>query len=284
MKKFLAMAVLVLAAAACTNESDNEVMNSEAVAAKPEPTEVTLTFSPYEMQAMTRAATSIAGVVNRLDVWIVDGSDVTAISQTAEDAGFGTVTATLDKTKTYTLYAVAHKATGAATLTDGIISWPNDKVTHTMYYTTTFSPSTATALNCEMTRIVAMFRMETTDAVPDECQTMRFAIPGTGTRWSVTTGMNNVTDRTVEFTGFIRRADNTAQFTMYAIVIDAQTLHDITVTALDGDGNTMQERVFKDVPLRNGYRTAYRGLFFKDEEMSMAFTVGDWAEYDVVEF
>lgn len=276
------MAVLALAVAACTNESDNGVNDTQTAMAKT--TEVTLTFSPYEMQAMTRAATSIAGVVNRLDVWIVNGSDVTAISQTAEDAGFGTITATLDKTKTYTLYAVAHKATGAATLTDGIISWPNDKVTHTMYYTTTFSPSTATVLNCEMTRIVAQFKLETTDVVPDDCQAFQFAIPGTGTRWSVTTGMSNVTDKVVEYTSFTRRQDGTVQFTMYGIVTDAQTLHDITVTALDGDGNTIQERTFEDVPLRNGYRTLYRGLFFKDEEMTMIFTVGDWAEYDVVEF
>ena len=33
-----------------------------------EPTEVTLTFSPYTMEAMTRTATSIASIVTHLDV------------------------------------------------------------------------------------------------------------------------------------------------------------------------------------------------------------------------
>ena len=73
-------------------------------------------------------------------------------------------------------------------------------------------------------------------------------------------------------------------FNVYAIVTDAQTTHDITVTALDENDQEVQTRTFEDVPLRNGYKTTYRGTFFIDTPASAGFTVDDWNEYDVVEF
>ena len=244
-----------------------------------EPTEVTLTFSPYTMEAMTRTATSIASLVTHLDVWVVNGSDVIASHTTNADDGFGTVSMTLDKTKTYTLYAVGHKADGA-TLSDGVISFTDDKVTHSMFYTTTFSPATTTSLSCLMTRIVADFRLEITDEIPDECKSFRFTVNGIFDRWNVTTGGTHQLDRTsvVAYNG------TSAIFNVYAIVTDAQTTHDITVEALDADEAVIQTRVFSDVPLRNGYKTNYRGTFFIDTSMTMSFTVGDWNEYDTVEF
>ena len=165
MRKLLFLATFCAAFCACANDA-SEVMEDE------ETELVTLTFSPYEQSAMartTRAATSIASVVNHLDVWITDGTTTTDLHQTSTDAGFGTVSMTLDKTKTYTLYAMGHKADGA-TLTDGVISFTDDKVTHSMYYTTTFSPATTTSLSCLMQRIVADFRLEITDDIPTECK------------------------------------------------------------------------------------------------------------------
>ena len=243
---------------------------------------VTLTFSPYEQSAMartTRAATSIASVVNHLDVWITDGTTTTDLHQTSTDAGFGTVSMTLDKTKTYTLYAMGHKADGA-TLTDGVISFTDDKVTHSMYYTTTFSPATTTSLSCLMQRIVADFRLEITDDIPTECKSLRFTISDVFDRWNVTTGGTHSLNRvsTISYGG------TSAIFNVYAIVTDAQTTHDILVEALDANGDVLQSRTFAAVPLRNGYKTNYKGTFFIDTPMSMNFIVDDWNEYDEVTF
>ena len=76
-------------------------------------------------------------------------------------------------------------------------------------------------------------------------------------------------------------------FNVYAIVTDAQTLHTVIVEALDADGNALvpaHVKTFENVPLRNGYKTTYRGAFFTEENMTMTFTVDDWNEYDVVNF
>lgn len=262
--------------AACS--SDEELKN--------ESTTVTINFSPYDVEPMTRAAVSIADVVTRLDIWITDGSTTTDMHQSSSDAGFGSLAVTLDKTKTYTLYAVAHKCASAATLTEGVISFPDDKVTHSMFYTTTFSPATTTNLTCLMNRIVAQFRIETTDAVPAAAKKIQITINDVFDRWNVSSGGTHSLDRssTVNITSTAN--DGTVAINVFAIVTDAQTAHTVTVTALDeNDAEVQSARVFADVPLRNGYRTTYRGALFIDTGFAGTFTVeNDWNEYDVVDF
>ena len=249
-------------------------------------TKVTLSFSPYSMDAMTRAATSIASVVMHLDVWLYEsGSEVTAIHQTTADADFGTVSVTLDKTKTYTIYAVGHKAEGAASLTNGIISFPNEKVTHAMFYTTTFTPATATSLSCLMERIVGLFKLATTDAVPDDVTKVEFALGSTPTRWNVAGYGVNPQERTVSFNNITTFSDGTVSFLMYIIAAENEaTNYTITATAYRSDNSVKQTRTFENVPIRNGYRTTYQGSFFTDTPMTMTFTVDDWQDYDTVNF
>ena len=243
------------------------------------------TTSPMESrQATTRATTSIASVCTHLDVWIEHEGDVIDIHQSSTDANFGTITAVLDKRYTYTINAVAHKCDGNATLADGVISFPDDKVTHAMVYQGTVSPATTTNLSAEMTRIVANFKLETTDAIPDEAKKMRFTISDVYNRWNVSTGATNKLDRTSEVNIGSRRADGTAVFSVYAIVTDAETTHNVTVSALDANDAVLQTRTFTGVTLRNGYKTSYRGQFFTDQDFTSSFVVADWSEYDTVDF
>ena len=267
-RKFVFFLAAMLAA--CSNEETPTA---------PEPTDVLITCSPYTMDAMTRTAVSISDVVNHLNVWLVSGGDVIALQQTISDAGFGTITAALDKTKTYTLYAVGHKADGA-TLSDGVISFTDDKVTHSMFYTTTFSPATTTSLSCLMTRIVADFRLEITDDIPTNATKFRFTIASVFDRWNVSTGGTHQLNRvsTINCNG------TSTIFNVYAIVTDSQTTHDILVEALDENDQEVQTRTFTDVPLRNGYKTNYRGTFFVDSQFTSSFTVNDWNEYETVDF
>ena len=269
MKRKFVFFMLAAIMAGCSNEELSE----------PQPTEVTLTFSPYQMESMTRTTTSIASIVNHLDVWLVEGGNTTEINQTTSDDNFGTITATLDKTKTYIMYAVAHKADGA-TLSDGVVSFTDDKVTHSMWYTTTFSPATTSSLSCLMTRIVADFRMEITDEIPAAVKKLRFTVSNVYDRWNVSTGGTHSLNRT----SIINYNGTSAVFNIYAIVTDAQTTHTVTVTALDENDQEVQTRTFADVPLRNGYKTNYRGTFFIDSSFTSSFTINDWNEYDTVDF
>ena len=276
MKKILLFVASIIMVA-CSSEEDKSVINSE-------PTLVTLTFSPYEQEAMTRTATSIAGIVTHLDVWIYEsGSEVADIHQTYADADFGSLSVTLNKTKTYTIYAIGHKADGA-TLQDGVISFTNDKVTHAMFYTTTFTPSETTSLSCLMQRIVSQFSFSTTDQVPANVTKMSLTVNDVYDRWNVSTGATHSLNRTSTFENFSKKNDGTVTFNIFSIVTDAQTTHDITVTAYDAQDNIVQQRTFTAVPLRNGYKTSYRGIYFTDTPTTATFTVNDWNEYDEVTF
>ena len=166
------------------------------------------------------------------------------------------------------------------TLTDGVLSFPDDKIKEAMWYTTTFSPATTTSLSCLMNRIVAQFRLEITDDIPAECKSFRFTITDVFDRWNVSTGGTHQLDRVSN----ISYGGTSSVFSIYSIVTDAQTLHTVTVVALDENGDEVQTRTFTDVPLRNGYRTSYRGQFFIDTPVASAFTVNDWTEYDTVDF
>ena len=284
--KLLAACAIVAGLAACEKSTPEPGEANIIITEEEWGDTVTVRFSPYETSAMsrTRATTSIASVCTHLDVWISHGDEVIDIHQSSSDADFGTITAVLDKRYTYTINAVAHKCDGDATLSDGVISFPDDKVTHAMVYQGTVSPATTTSLSAEMQRIVAQFKLETTDAIPDEAKKMRFTISDVYNRWNVSTGATNKLDRTSEVNIGSRRADGTAVFSVYAIVTDAETTHTVTVSALDEGDNVLQTRVFTDVTLRCNYKTSYRGEFFTNQDFTSTFTVADWNEYDVVDF
>ena len=260
--------------AACSSDNGEEPVNNETET-------VTISFPQFKttIEPLTRGTTDVSTLVTHIDVWFTDGTTTTDVHQVSTDANFGTITADLNRNNTYTMYAVAHKADGA-TLTDGVVAFTDDKVTHSMWYTTTFSPSTTTSLSCEMTRIVADFRLEITDDIPTSVKKLRFTVSDVFDRWSVTDGGTHQLDRT----SIINYNGTSAVFNIYAIVTDAQTTHTVTVTALDENDQEVQTRTFADVPLRNGYKTNYRGTFFIDSSFTSSFTINDWNEYETVDF
>jgi hypothetical protein len=273
--KFYALAVVTVAAlTACTNDGAGEVMNDETA-------EVRMTFSPYEVEPMTRAA--VADYATRLDVWIYDGdTEVQAVHQQSTDEGFASLSVRLEKAKTYTVYAVAHKAGGAATLSDGVVSWPDDKVTHSFFYSQTFSPATTTTLSCLMERIVGNFRLEITDAVPADVVRLTIDMGESPTRWDVGGFGVNTVSRVSSFT---LTAGSTPTASVFIIADgDEAESYNITVTAYDATDAVVQQRMFSDVPIRAGYRSTYRGEFFTEAVGSMSFTVSDWMDYDTVDF
>ena len=276
MRKVLILAAGLLAAA-CVSKVEDDMADEQLV---------TLQFSDFQLdeELITRADADVSIIATRLDVWITDGESTQAVHQSDSDAGYGTVAVTLNKTKTYTIYAVAHKANGAATLADGVISFPDEKVTHSFYYTGTFSPAETTTLSCRMNRIVSQFRLETTDAVPDDVVKFRFLIPQTFTRWSVSGEGINKVDRVSDVSITSLRNDGTAAITIYIIGSDTQNSYNITVQALDGGDNIIQQRIINNVPVRNNYKVTATGAFFIDSPSSFSFLTADWDEYANITF
>jgi hypothetical protein len=240
-----------------------------------------MTFAPYEVEPMMRAA--VADYATRLDVWLYEGgTEVQAVHQQSTDDGFASLSVRLEKSKTYTVYACAHKAAGAATLNNGVVSWPDDKVTHSFFYSQTFSPATTTTLNCLMERIVGNFRLEIADKVPEGVARMTVDVGVSPTRWNVAGYGENAVSRV---SSFQLTAGSTPTVSVFIIADgDEAESYDITVTAYDASDAVVQQRVFEDVPIRAGYRSTYRGAFFTEADEVMTFTVNDWMDYETVEF
>ena len=272
--KFHALAVVAVAMlTACTNDGAGEVTNDETA-------EVRMTFAPYEVEPMMRAA--VADYATRLDVWLYEGgTEVYAVHQQSTDEGFASLSVRLDKNKTYTVYACAHKAAGAATLSDGVVSWPDDKVTHSFFYSQSFSPATTTTLNCLMGRIVGNFRLEIADKVPADVARMTVDVGVSPTRWNVAGYGENAVSRVSSFTPAV---GSSPTLSVFLLAGDDEEKRDITVTAYDASDAVVQQRVFSDVPIRAGYRSTYRGEFFTEADEVMTFTVNDWMDYETVEF
>ena len=132
MKKYFSLAVVVATMfAACSNEYTtytDAVENSKA--------KVMISFAPDDGETMTRAMVPVGDVVNRLDVWLFEGDAMAAVEQTEavaeshqtkDDDGFGSLSVTLDKNRTYTLYAVGHKESSAASINGGVVSFSDTK-------------------------------------------------------------------------------------------------------------------------------------------------------------
>ena len=273
------LAAIVLTA--CSSETDEPTAFNEQLST------VNLTFTPYEMTSMTRATTSIADFCTHLDVWITDGDNTQSYHQTSDDVQFGSISLSLNRLKTYTLTAVAHKCASDATLTDGIISFPDDKVTHSMVYTTTFTPSTTTTINCVMQRSVGWFRLEIADAVPSDVAKIVYTVPATYNRWNITTSTaTNQLDRSGTINLTSTNPDGSANINLYVMPgsLTATDQYNITISAQTSSGEVVEERTFTSVPIRADYKTTYHGQFFVTESMTMTFTANDWNTFDTVEF
>lgn len=282
MKKLFLLTIAAMFAA-CSNDSFNE----EIVNPTDEVELVTLNFSPYKMESITRAAQAVSDFATHLDIWIIEGTNTIEYHQSSSTTGFGSLSITLNKTKTYTLYAVAHRCSGDASLSDGIITFPDNKVTASFFYSTTFSPATVTSLTCEMQRIVGQFRLEITDALPDEVTQMKFTVMSTGTTYNVSTGASgSPINKETLYASISKNDDKSANFTV-TILPDNQTdtsNFDIKVEALNSSNEVIRERTFEDVPIKAGYKTTYAGAFFIYSDMSISFTANDWESFDTVNF
>jgi len=292
-KSFLILATMAtVMMTACTTDGADECLTVE-VTPPADPQQVTLAFTIFEQEPMTRGATTrtatgVADYCTRLDVWIVsEGETVSEAHQASGDAGFGTVQATLDRRRTYTLYAVGHKCTGAATLTDGVVVFPDEKLTHSMVYTTTFTPGETATINCQMQRVVGQIRLVTTDAVPEDCKRLEFRFL-CNDRWNMeTAAAEHPTDKTVAINLGTLESDGTAivnLFVMPANLTDTDHIT-ITVTPQDAQGEAVRSpRELTDVPVKAGCRTVCRGALFAIQSSAISFTAEDWQTFDTVEF
>ena len=261
-----------LTLAACTKEKPLGITET-----------VTINFTPYQVAPM-KATSSVSTVCSRLDIYIIEQgtTDTLRIHQARDiNTDFGSATVTLQTNKTYNLVAVAHNSTDTCTFNGGIVSFSNDIIKQTLVADTTFCPGDGLSLNVVMQRIVGMFKMRVTDAIPSDVTGFQFTISPSGRKFNIGTMQStDPAERTHTINSTSTDNNGVAVYNVYVMADDMTNVKyvDIQAEALcqTNDGEVRQ---FTQVPIKNGYVTTYSGTFFVTFGMDFLFSVGDWSDY-----
>ena len=252
-----------------------------------------LCFAPYTVQPMGRGTTdliNLADIVTKLDVYLIDRTvhDTIAIHQDKETAGnnFGIIDLELQTTRTYDLYAIAHKFATAVDFDGERFCFPdNENFRLSLYAHAEFTPASTTSLTVEMQRIVGMFKLVIPAEKPDAAVKMRFLIDSMGMCFNTAGYTENIQQRTATITSM---TPNGGSITFNAYItadsLDAITDVDIIADALDANDQIVKRRIFTQVPIKDGYITTFTGTFFTDEAMHFTFTADDWNMFDPTPF
>lgn len=261
-----------LTLAACTKEKPLGITET-----------VTINFTPYQVAPM-KATSSVSTVCSRIDVYIIEQgtTDTLRIHQErTATTNFGTATMVLQTNKTYNLVAVAHNSTDTCTFNGGIVSFSNDIIKQTLVADTTFCPGDGLSLNVVMQRIVGMFKMRVTDAIPSDVTGFQFTISPSGRKFNISTMQStDPAERTHTINSTSTDNNGVAVYNVYVMADDMTNVKyvDIQAEALcpTNDGEVRQ---FTQVPIKNGYVTTYSGTFFVTFGMDFSFSVDEWNEY-----
>lgn len=252
MKKILLALAVGMMMTACEKSFDEPASSGDPDA------NIVIHFDVDGVVMHTRAP--VTEVCSRLNVSVFkDGQKIKNVAQKAEDSGFGTVGFSLAE-GTYQLVAVAHNCNGNATITSPEkITFPNNRVTDTFsLYCDISTDGSETEESVTMKRVVSRidFNIPT---LPDGTNELMFYYTGGSSTLSSKTGLGCVNSRQTEYRD-ISDDGNYQIYTMPHTVTDKLTK--LVVSALDIDGNTLDEATITDVPIVQNKITRVSGSIF----------------------
>lgn len=251
MKKIL-LALAVASMTACEKSFD------EPASAGDPDANIVIHFDVDGVVMHTRAP--VTDVCSRLNVAVFkDGQKIKNVAQKAEDSKFGTVGFSLAE-GTYQMVAVAHNCNGSATITSTEkVTFPNNRVTDTfLLYCDISTDGSEAEESVTMKRVVSLidFNIPT---LPDGTNELMFYYTGGSSTLSPKTGLGCVNSRQTEY----RDVSDDGVYQIYSF---PHTVNDeltkLTITALDADGNTIDDVTFNGVPITKNKVTRFSQSIF----------------------
>lgn len=216
----------------------------------------------------TRSAKKISEISEVINFAVFqNGNKIKTINQKRDEANFGTITVNLPEGD-YEIVAVAHNGTGNATLTDPCkITFYNNKVTDTFAMERTITVESAKEVDVQMKRVVAMFRLQLDQQIPAEVAQLKFYYTGGSSTLDAVTGYGCVNSRQTEIRD-VKSHEPGQVFEVYTFPHDDTGVLNMTITALDAQGNDYQVRTLPEVDVTVNKITTYYGTFFLDSQNS----------------
>ena len=258
-----ARTIILLVLMAMLTACEKPILGEDEVGDSPADANVILRFTQFEQEAFTRAATDITSLCSRLNIAIFnsEGTKVKTVAQKEGDADYGTVALSLAE-GTYQLVVIAHNCEGSTTITSTEkVTFPNNKVTDTFYYYGDLVVTSETQnYDLTLTRAVAMFRLVLTDEnIPSAVAKFKFYYTGGSSTFSPKDGYGCVNSKQTE----LRTVASDGVYEIFTLPhTEEDVLTKLTVTVLDANDNTINERIFENVPVVRNQVTRYTGSFF----------------------
>ena len=201
---------------------------------------------------------------SRLNFAIFSGpTRLKVVNQTAESPGFGNVRLEISP-GTYDIVVLAHNGLGNASISSPEqIKFKDNKVTDTFYYYGTVNITGAASYDIALTRAVAKCRISIKDHFPSAVALMRFKYTGGSSTFNAVTGYGCVNSRQTEERSILAPDENgTTSFDLFTFPHNNDDLLNITVMALNANGDILYSRVIDDVLVNINRQTTCDGNLF----------------------
>lgn len=212
---------------------------------------------------------SAAEAVKRIDIAIFNetGNIVYSENQSiADSATFGTLSCTLHD-GTYTIVVIGHKSSGPATITaPNLATFPNNSMSDIFCATQSITISGSYIYNTSISlnRVISMFGVRSTDAIPSNITNVMITLSSGGTSLNPTTGLStSATPYTHSINipaNYIGRTN--IKFLAPTLLITDESTTDVSVNALDATGTTIYTHSFSNIPLKRNRITLAAGPLF----------------------
>ena len=289
MKKMFLMAGMILLAAACSNESENQVINNLADEAQ-----VRVQVKGFDVSQedfpMTRTdpqdVSDYDGVkAVTLAFYSGEETEVYKVTQLRSDATtystFGEFSLSLPL-GSYTMVVLGYALydDDALTLTspsEAEVTMGGVRETFAATQAVNITSTNSVNLSATLSRIVAQLKVNSTDNRTDDVSKVRMTFSAGGKRFSPTSGLatlNNGFSSTVSISTAVGVRSGSIGYLFLAT--DEQTM-DVTIETLNADGDAIFTKVVKNVPFKRNRKTKLSGAIYTVAAASTSFTLDtDW--------
>ena len=284
MKHFILMAGLCLLAASCSKESVNEAVNGQTemavVPVKVHVDDFAISLED-EPRGDTRAVQDVADYSDITGITLAfykdDGSEAYKHEQQRPDAGFGEFSLSLPM-GSYTMVVVAYKTTDGNPfeLTSPTAAAYTGEHAYETFATTqvvNITSTNALDLSATLNRVVSRLVVESSDGRTANVANVRMTLSAGGKSFNPTTGEATVNTGLANTVNISAKEGSTSTSSTYLFLLTDEQKMNVTIEALDAEGNALFSKTVNDVPFKRNRMTKLIGNIYTNNALSGGFQI-----------